>query len=83
MLRLIRLLPALALCSFLSGCLLPKGPSVVVDSRGGDSWSGDGVLIDQSDDGMRCRVALRGESLVFVERRWVPCKYVHEQSRPW
>jgi hypothetical protein len=60
------------------GCVMPNGEQVVVDRRGGDVWSGSAVLLVVGGDG-RCRVAVRTPAL-FVEKRWVDCRYVH--SRP-
>ena len=60
----------------LSGCLLPAGAPVIVERRTGDYWSGEGVLLEKSEDGEHCRVALRDTALV-VQKKWVPCRYVH------
>ena len=79
--RIARLVLVCVAAVTLTGCLLPKGPKVIVDRRGGESWSGNGILVDRSADGRQCRVAIRSEAL-FVERRWVPCKYVHESFVP-
>jgi hypothetical protein len=69
-----------ALLSLASGCLMPSGEQVIVDRRGGgDVFTGNAVLLEISGDGARCRVAVRNNAL-FVERRWVDCRYVH--SRP-
>ncbi len=81
MTRVARLLVTCLAAAMFTGCLLPKGPKVIVDRRGGESWSGDGILVDRSADGSQCRVAIRSEAL-FVERRWIPCKYVHESFTP-
>jgi hypothetical protein len=64
-----------------AGCLIPNGPKVIVDSRVENTWSGDGVLIERSPDGRKCKVAVRSDALI-VERRWVPCKYVHDTKLP-
>jgi hypothetical protein len=75
----------LALALFLAllpaaGCVMPAGEQVVVDRRGGrDVFTGSAVLLEISDDGTRCRIAVRNNAL-FVEKRWVDCRYVH--SRP-
>ena len=69
-----------ALCTA-PGCLVPRGQPVVLDSRSGSWWTGDGVLLERSGDGERCHVAARSRAGV-VEKRWVPCRYVHERSRP-
>lgn len=73
------LLAALATClggAGLLGCLMPAGRPVIVEQRTGDYWSGNGVLLETSEDGLRCRVAVRDTALV-VTKKWVPCKYVH------
>jgi hypothetical protein len=63
-----------------SGCIMPRGQDVVVDRRGGnDVFTGNAVLLEISDEGGRCRVAVRNNAL-FVEKRWVDCRYVH--ARP-
>ena len=75
--RPIQALAAAFLCgSLLVGCIMPKGKPVIVEQRTGDYWSGNGVLLETSADGTRCRVAVRDTALV-VEKKWVPCKYVH------
>lgn len=63
-----------------TGCLFAtqRGIPVFVEARLGDFWSGEGELIEYSPDGARCRVVIRMRS-AFVERRWFPCKYVHER----
>ena len=76
-------LPALLLllsCG-VTGCLfLPsKGTLVYVDHRTGDWWSGEAVLMDVSADQTQCRIAARDSALV-VEKKWVPCKYVHPRT---
>ena len=60
----------------LGGCIMPAGKPVIVEHRTGDYWSGDGVLLETSEDGQRCRVAVRDTALV-VGKKWVPCKFVH------
>jgi hypothetical protein len=71
---------ALAACllgaALLGGCIMPNGRPVIVEQRTGDYWSGNGVLLETSEDGLRCRVAVRDTALV-VGKKWVPCKYVH------
>jgi hypothetical protein len=63
-----------------TGCLMPAGEQVAVDRRGADDvFTGSAVLLEISGDGAKCRVAVRNNAL-FVERRWVDCRYVH--SRP-
>ena len=59
---------------------MPSGQEVVVDRRGGnDVFTGNAVLLEISDEGLRCRVAVRNNAL-FVEKRWVDCRFVH--ARP-
>ncbi len=59
------------------GCLVPaRGTEVRVDMRAGRFWSGEGRLLEVSADERRCRVAIRGVSLVVTER-WVSCDAVH------
>jgi len=72
---------ALALAAFAAaGCVMPNGQEVVVDRRGGnDVFTGNAVLLEIADEGTRCRVAVRNNAL-FVEKRWVDCRYVH--ARP-
>lgn len=65
--------------ALLGGCLLPQGKPVIVDSRAGRFWTGDGVLLEVSPDRQHCRIAARGRSL-WIDRKWVPCKYVHERT---
>jgi hypothetical protein len=74
--RPLPLLLALALLG--AGCVMPAGEQVVVDRRGGDVFTGSAVLLQISDDGAKCRVAVRNSAL-FVERRWVDCRYVHQR----
>ena len=62
------------------GCLMPnKGTPVFVDMRAGNFWSGEGLLIETSADGQRCRVAVRDRAL-WVHKRWVDCVAVHARS---
>jgi hypothetical protein len=69
-----------ALAALAAGCLMPAGEQVIVDRRGArDAFTGNAVLLEISADGGSCRVAVRTNAL-FVERRWVDCRYVH--SRP-
>ena len=76
---LLSLALALAACG-VSGCVMPSGQEVVVDRRGGnDVFTGNAVLLEVSDEGLRCRVAVRNNAL-FVEKRWVDCRFVH--ARP-
>jgi hypothetical protein len=62
-----------------AGCVMPAGQKVAVDRRGGPVFTGNGVLLEMSADRAKCRVAVRNNAL-FVERRWVDCRYVH--ARP-
>jgi hypothetical protein len=62
-----------------AGCVMPAGQEVAVDRRSGAVFTGNGVLLEMSADRMKCRVAVRNNAL-FVERRWVDCRYVH--ARP-
>jgi hypothetical protein len=77
-----RALLAIALFAALaaSGCLLPNGGTqVLVDSRAGSFWSGEGVLTEVSPDQKRCKVAIRDNAL-FVHHMWVDCIMVHPRS---
>ena len=67
---------ATLVAALLVACAVPRGEPVVVDSRAGNFFSGDGVLLEVSPDQQYCRIAVRGRSLL-VEKRWVPCQYVH------
>jgi hypothetical protein len=60
----------------MGGCLFPEGTPVYIDGRHGKLWSGNGVLLEVSEDQVYCRVAARNRALV-VEKRWVDCKAVH------
>jgi hypothetical protein len=73
-------LTLLALAIAGAGCWLPKGSPVYIDGRYEKLWSGNGVLIEVSDDGLWCRVAARNRALV-VEKKWVECKAVHRRFR--
>jgi hypothetical protein len=75
--RAILLIVLLALLA--QGCVLPAGTPIIVDRRAGDYWSGDGVLLEVSQDGTQCHVAVRNDALL-VEKRWVACKHVHEKN---
>jgi hypothetical protein len=60
-----------------AGCLMPRqGTPVYVDGRAGNFWSGKGMLVEVSEDRLRCRVAVRDRAL-FVHDRWVACASVH------
>ena len=73
------LLAALVLCILLSGCLMPRGTPVIVEARTGRYWTGNGVLLEVSEDQRRCRVAVRNSGLI-VEKKWVACHFVHLRS---
>ena len=67
----------LALALSVSGCLMPnQGTPIFVDTRAGNFWSGEALLIEVSEDQTQCRVAVRDRALI-VSRRWVDCKSVH------
>jgi hypothetical protein len=72
--RLLLLVPLLLACQMPNG-----GTPVFVDMRAGDFWSGEGKLLEVSDDQKLCRVAVRSRSLV-VRDRWVDCAHVHTKS---
>ena len=64
----------------LAGCLMPsKGTPVFVDHRAGEFWSGEGLLLEVSEDRLECKVAVRDRAL-FVHQRWVKCISVHPRS---
>lgn len=70
----------LGLPLLLGACLVPaRGTPVQVDMRAGSFWSGDGQLLEVSDDRQRCRVVVRDRSLV-VRERWVSCDFVHARN---
>jgi hypothetical protein len=70
---------ALGLASLAAaGCVMPAGEEVVVDRRGGRVFTGNAVLLEISEEGTRCRVAVRNNAM-FVEKRWVDCRYVHSR----
>jgi hypothetical protein len=71
-----RMIAVILLCLSLSGCLLPDGTPVYIDGRHGKLWSGNGVLLEVSEDQLYCRIAARNRALV-VEKRWVDCGAVH------
>jgi hypothetical protein len=72
----------LALAALAAGCVLmpSRGTPVIVDQRAGRFWSGDGLLLEVSEDEKSCRVAVRDRSLVFVRKLWTDCGYVHSAS---
>ena len=70
---------ALALAGAGAGCVMPAGQEVAVSRQSGAVFTGNGVLLEVTADRTKCRVAVRNNAL-FVERRWVDCRYVH--SRP-
>jgi hypothetical protein len=75
-----RLLAALGLALGLQGCLMPtKGTPVFVDHRAGSFWSGKALLLEVSEDRLRCKVAVRDRALI-VHERWVKCASVHPRS---
>jgi hypothetical protein len=78
----LRLAAALALAVLATGCLFmpSRGTPVIVDQRAGRFWSGDGMLLEVSEDQKSCRVAVRDRSLVFVRRLWTDCAHVHSAS---
>jgi hypothetical protein len=60
-----------------AGCLIPnRGTPVFVDARAGDFWSGKGMLLEVSEDRLRCRVRIRDRALIARDR-WVDCRSVH------
>jgi hypothetical protein len=71
-----------ALAAGASACVwMPsRGTPVIVDHRAGRFWSGDGMLLEVSEDGRSCRVAVRDRSLVFVRKLWTDCGHVHSAS---
>lgn len=70
----------LLLCVGLLGCQMPNGGTpVFVDMRAGRFWSGEGRLLEVSDDDERCLVAVRDRAL-YVRRMWVDCAHVHATS---
>ena len=78
----LRLAACLGLALLATGCLVmpSHGTPVIVDQRAGRFWSGDGVLLEVSEDRKSCRVAVRDRSLVFVRRLWTDCSHVHSAS---
>jgi hypothetical protein len=69
-----------ALLPLFSGCLMPrKGTPVFVDLRAGHFWSGDGLLLEVSEDQSLCKVAVRDRALM-VRKLWVDCAWIHPQS---
>jgi hypothetical protein len=74
--RRIVMLLGLAGILVLAGCVMPRGTEVVVDKRGANFFTGTAILLEISEDRQSCRVAARNNAL-FVEKRWVPCAYVH------
>ena len=73
---------ALALAALATGCVFmpSRGTPVIVDQRAGRFWSGDGMLLEVSEDQKSCRVAVRDRSLVFVRHLWTECSHVHSAS---
>lgn len=74
--RRIAILCALLGAAGLLGCVMPTGTEVVVDRRGANFFTGNAILLEVSEDRQSCLVAARNNAL-FVEKRWVPCVYVH------
>lgn len=69
-----------ALLCVCSGCLMPRrGTPVFVDLRAGDFWSGNGLLLEVSEDRSLCKVAVRDRALM-VRKLWVDCAWIHPQS---
>jgi hypothetical protein len=56
-----------------------RGTPVVVDMRAGRFWTGDGMLLEVSDDKRRCLVAVRDRAYL-VQQKWVDCAHVHPKS---
>jgi hypothetical protein len=84
-LRLARCVARAMVCAALAlpsaGCLLPSGGTpVLVDHRAGRFWSGEGKLLEVSEDKRHCRVAVRDRSLVLVRKFWVDCHHVHTST---
>ena len=73
---------ALGLAVLATGCVFmpSRGTPVIVDQGAGRFWSGDGLLLEVSEDKKSCRVAVRDRSLVFVRRLWTDCAHVHSAS---
>ena len=78
----LRLAACLGLALLATGCLVmpSRGTPVIVDQRAGRFWSGDGRLLEVSEDKRSCRVAVRDRSLVFVRHLWTDCAHVHSAS---
>jgi hypothetical protein len=74
-----RMIAVILVSLVVGGCLLPDGTPVFVDGRHGKLWSGNGVLLEVSQDQLYCRVAVRNRALV-VEKRWVDCRAVHPRT---
>jgi len=74
------LLAALALGGAACVMMPSRGTPVLVDHRAGRFWSGKGMLLEVSEDGRSCRVAVRDRSLVFVRKLWTDCGHVHSAS---
>jgi hypothetical protein len=72
----------IALSALATACVVmpSRGTPVIVDQRAGRFWSGDGMLLEVSEDEKSCRVAVRDRSLVFVRRFWTDCAHVHSAS---
>jgi hypothetical protein len=74
-----RMIAVILVSLTVGGCLLPDGTPVFVDRRHGKLWSGNGVLLEVSEDQAYCRVAARNRAMV-VEKRWVDCRAVHPRT---
>lgn len=63
------------------GCIqMPsRGTRAFIDMRAGDFWTGDGLLLEVSQDQQRCFVAVRDRTWL-VQKRWVDCAHVHATS---
>ena len=73
-------LPAGLLVPLLLACQLPRGGTpVFVDMRAGNFWSGNGKLLEVSDDRKHCRVSVRQRTMI-VQEQCVDCAHVHTKS---
>jgi len=63
------------------GCIqMPsRGTPAFIDMRAGEFWTGDGLLLEVSQDQQRCFVAVRDRAWL-VQKRWVDCAHVHAKS---
>ena len=74
-----RIIAVILMSLAVGGCMLPKGTPVYVDGRHGKLWSGEGILLEVSEDKAYSRVAARNRAMV-VEKRWVDCRAVHPRT---